>query len=79
MLRSQDLLFEPLFTAEPHVFISSTHPLAGRESVTLDELDDFPYLSYEQGDFNSFYFSEELLQHARPPQEHPRARPSDAV
>ena len=61
MLRSQDLLFEPLFTAEPHVFISSTHPLAGRESVTLDELDGFPYLSYEQGDFNSFYFSEELL------------------
>ena len=61
MLRSQDLLFEPLFTAEPHVFISSTHPLAERESVTLDDLDDFPYLSYEQGDFNSFYFSEELL------------------
>ena len=61
MLRSQDLLFEPLFTAEPHVFISSAHPLAERESVTLDDLDDFPYLSYEQGDFNSFYFSEELL------------------
>ena len=61
MLRSQDLLFEPLFTAVPHVFISSTHPLAERESVTLDDLDDFPYLSYEQGDFNSFYFSEELL------------------
>lgn len=36
MLRSQDLLFEPLFTAEPHVFISSAHPLAERESVTLD-------------------------------------------
>ena len=61
MLRSQDLLFEPLFTAEPHVFISSAHPLAGRELVTLEDLDDFPYLSYEQGDFNSFYFSEELL------------------
>ena len=43
------------------MFISSTHPLAERESVTLDDLDDFPYLSYEQGDFNSFYFSEELL------------------
>ena len=43
------------------MFISSAHPLAERESVTLDDLDDFPYLSYEQGDFNSFYFSEELL------------------
>ncbi len=61
MLRSQDLVFEPLFTAEPHVFVSSVHPLASRESVTLEDLDDYPYLSYEQGDFNSFYFSEELL------------------
>ena len=61
MLRNNELVFSELFTAKPHVFISSTHPLAGRASVTLDDLDDFPYLSYEQGDFNSFYFSEELL------------------
>ena len=51
--------FKPLFTAAPHVFICSSHPLAGRASVTFDDLDDYPYLSYEQGDFNSFYFSEE--------------------
>lgn len=43
------------------VFLSSTHPLSGRASVTLEDLADYPYLSYEQGDFNSFYFSEEPL------------------
>ena len=43
------------------MFLSSSHPLAGRGSVTLDDLQDYPYLSYEQGDFNSFYFSEEIL------------------
>ena len=61
MLRQNELEFAPLFRAEPHVFLSSSHPLAGRNSVTLDDLQDYPYLSYEQGDFNSFYFSEEIL------------------
>lgn len=59
MLRAEELEFKPLFTAAPHVFVCSSHPLAGRASVTFDDLDDYPYLSYEQGDFNSFYFSEE--------------------
>ena len=27
----------------------------------MDDLEDYPYLSYEQGEYNSFYFSEELL------------------
>ena len=55
-----DLRFEPLFVAAPHVFVSRTSPLAGRESVTLDDLAPFPRLSYDQGTQNSFYFSEEL-------------------
>ncbi|WP_455619995.1 LysR family transcriptional regulator [Eisenbergiella sp.] len=55
------LRFEELFTARPHVFISARHPLASRESLTLEELREYPYLSFEQGDYNSFYFSEEIL------------------
>lgn len=58
--RRADLRFEPLFVAAPHVFVSRTSPLAGRESVTLDDLTPFPRLSYDQGTQNSFYFSEEL-------------------
>lgn len=56
-----NLQFHELFTANPHVFISSTNPLSKNEYVTLADLDPYPYLSYEQGDFNSFYFSEEIL------------------
>ena len=37
MLRQNELEFAPLFRAEPHVFLSSSHPLAGRSSVTLDD------------------------------------------
>ncbi|WP_058307370.1 LysR family transcriptional regulator [Gracilibacillus massiliensis] len=60
-LREANLTFHSLFIANPHVFISSTNPLAERESVTLEDLNPFPYLSYEQGEYNSFYFSEEIL------------------
>ena len=47
--------------AKPHVFISSKHPLAEKKEITLEDLDDYPYLSFEQGEYNSFYFSEEIL------------------
>ena len=56
-----ELVFEELFTAAPHVFINKDHPLADRKCITLDELKPYPYLIFEQGDRNSFYFSEELL------------------
>lgn len=54
-----ELKFEPLFTARPHVFVSRRSPLAGRESVTLEDLAPFPRLTYDQGAQNSFFFSEE--------------------
>jgi DNA-binding transcriptional LysR family regulator len=61
LIKQNGLEFEELFVAKPHVFISSRHPLAGKEVLTLNELDEYPYLSFEQGDYNSFYFSEEIL------------------
>jgi DNA-binding transcriptional LysR family regulator len=61
LLRDHDLKFHPLFTAKPHVFISVHHPLANRELLEMDELDEYPCLVFEQGEYNSFYFAEEML------------------
>lgn len=61
MIKQNGLKFDKLFVAKPHVFISSEHPLADREILTLEELEQYPYLSFEQGEYNSFYFSEEIL------------------
>lgn len=61
LFRESQLVFSSLFKTKPHVFVSITSPLAEYSSLTLDDLVDFPYLSYEQGDHNSFYFSEEIL------------------
>jgi len=60
MLVANELVFEGLFCATPHVFVCADHPLADRSSVTLEDLEDYPFLSYEQGSYNSFYYSEEL-------------------
>ncbi|APZ49271.1 LysR family transcriptional regulator [Jeotgalibaca sp. PTS2502] len=61
LFKDNDLIFTPLFVAQPHVFVGSQNPLIGRESVTLEDLEEYPYLSYEQGERNSFYFAEEIL------------------
>lgn len=60
-LKEHDLKFHPLFVAHPHVFVSSFSPLAKKERITLEDLAPYPRLSYEQGEHNSFYFSEEIL------------------
>ena len=61
LLKKNDLVFEELFVAGPHVFICRRHPLAKAEEVTVEALQPYPYLVFEQGDRNSFYFSEEFL------------------
>ena len=60
LLTENGLKFTPLFVAEPHVFLSRYNPLAERKKLSLDNLTELPYLSFEQGDNNSFYFSEEI-------------------
>lgn len=61
ILRAQELDFYLLFVAKPHVFISRNHPLAKKAAITNEELEEYPYLSFEQGEHNSFYFSEEIF------------------
>lgn len=60
IVEKNGLKFDELFTAKPHVFISSHHPLAKNEVVYPQELKEYPFLSFEQGNHNSFYFSEEI-------------------
>ena len=61
LIKKNGLIFEELFTAEPHVFISNVHPLAVKAKIQLEDLKAYPYLTYEQGERNSFYYAEEFL------------------
>ncbi len=60
-LREKELTFHRLFIARPHVFVSAFSPLAQKSFITLEDLEPYPRLSYEQGEHNSFYFAEEIL------------------
>ena len=61
ILRKEELVFEELFVAKPHVFLGKRHPLAKKTVIHPQELDAYPYLTYEQGVDNALYFSEEVM------------------
>lgn len=61
LLKKNRLEYQQLFVAKPHVFLCKDHPLAAKASISLEELPPYPYLVFEQGERNSFYFSEEFI------------------
>lgn len=61
LLAESRLVFDALFTVSPHVFLCRSHPLAGRRSVSLEDLEEYPCITFEQGENNAFYFSEEVF------------------
>ncbi len=61
ILRKEELTFAELFAAKPHVFLGKSHPLAKKKIIKPAELDDYPYLTYEQGVENALYFTEEVM------------------
>jgi DNA-binding transcriptional LysR family regulator len=61
LFKENNLNFTTLFTAKPHVFISKSNPLSKKTIVTIEDLEDYPCLCFEQGEYNSFHFSEEIL------------------
>lgn len=56
-----NLKFTPLFNTNPHVYVRAGHILAGKESIILEDILPYPYITFEQGDNNSLHFSEEML------------------
>lgn len=54
------LSFHTLAECPVYAYINKNHPLSNRDEVTLEELEDYPCLLFEQGD-SSFYFYEEII------------------
>lgn len=55
------LEFQPIFDCGLYVYMAKIHPLAGKNQIDMEELMEFPCLSFAQGTHNSFYFAEEVL------------------
>lgn len=61
ILRDNGLEFISLFECGTYVYMSKGNPMAKKEMIELEDLQQYPCLSFEQGDNNSFYFAEEVL------------------
>ena len=55
------LEFHPLFACDVCAYLWKKHPLAKQSSISIEQLRPYPCLSFEQGEYNSFYFAEEVL------------------
>ncbi len=70
-LKRNGLEYHQLFETSPHVFLGKHHPLANRDQLTLEELSEFPYITYDQGETGPIEFSEELTE-SNPTKKHIR-------
>ena len=61
LLHESAVEFHELLKCHIYVYLWKGHPLASKEEITLEELEEYPCLSFDQGHNNSFYFAEEVL------------------
>jgi DNA-binding transcriptional LysR family regulator len=61
ILNENGLEFHKLIDCNAYVYLYREHPLAKENSIGMKQLNDYPCLSFEQGDKSSFYLAEEIL------------------
>ena len=61
LFRDCGLEFHELLRCGIYVYLWKGHPLANQELISLEDLREYPCLSFDQGAHGSFYFAEEVL------------------
>lgn len=61
LLRSMNLSFTELIKCNAYVYLWEKHPLANKKSISIEDLSEYPCLSFDQGAESSIYFAEEIL------------------
>ena len=56
-----DLEFVELIQSAPRVALPASHPLINAEKLTLEQLEDYPYIYFEQEEDAPVYLAEEAL------------------
>ncbi len=60
IFKQNGLEFVELFQCETYVYLWGGHPLAGQSRISMEELQDYPCLAFDQGKNGAFYFAEEM-------------------
>ncbi|NYB73686.1 LysR family transcriptional regulator [Sedimentibacter hydroxybenzoicus DSM 7310] len=61
ILDENNLEFTKLFDCKTYVYLWEGNPLAKKEVISMEDLQEYTCLSFDQGANNSFYFAEEVL------------------
>lgn len=59
-LSQRGISFNSFLKVLPHVYVRKEHPVATNTEITFEKLKYFPYVTYEQGEHNNSFFTEEL-------------------
>ncbi len=59
--RDYQLDFTPLMKRDTYVYVWEGHPFAGKNEISLDEMQDYPCVTFDQSDDSNFYLAEEAL------------------
>lgn len=61
LFKEYQLEFVPLMRKETYCYVWKNHKFAGRKEISLEELKDYPCISFDQSDDSNFYLNEEAM------------------
>lgn len=61
LIREYGLSFSPLMRRETYVYVWKNHPFAGRGEISIEEMKEYPCISFDQSSDKSYYLNEEAM------------------
>ena len=59
--RDYQLEFTPLMIRDTYIYVWENHKFAGRKDISIDEMRDYPCVSFDQSNDGNFYINEEAM------------------
>ena len=61
LIKEYQLEFTPLMKRETYAYVWKDHKFAGKKTISLDDLKDYPCVSFDQSDDSNLYLTEEAM------------------
>lgn len=61
LLRDYQLAFTPIMKRDTYVYVWMDHPFAGRNELSIDDMKNYPCISFDQSNDSNFYITEEAM------------------
>lgn len=61
LMKDYQLEFVPLMRKDAYAYVWKNHEFAGRKEISIEELKDYPCVSFNQSEEGNFYLNEEAL------------------